>query len=209
MNIIKCVFTTFLLCSAINAHAVLMVFTDRTTWEASLGTSVTTEDFNGVTPFNMSTGVNSAGLIDIELLGSSGPNRIDDGSGFANIDGSNYYHGALDFFDGGAPSQATILITQIIGFGADWISTTTGGDLSLTILGETVNFDDHLTGSGNGFLGIISTNSFSSIILDTESGAAEQFGMDNFSFAQVTEPTTLALFGLGLAGLGFARRKKA
>ncbi len=32
---------------------------------------------------------------------------------------------------------------------------------------------------------------------------------DVFRFHQVPEPTTLAIMGLGLAGLGFARRKKA
>jgi hypothetical protein len=35
------------------------------------------------------------------------------------------------------------------------------------------------------------------------------YGIANFTVASVPEPTTLTLFGLGLAGLGFARRRKS
>ena len=34
-------------------------------------------------------------------------------------------------------------------------------------------------------------------------------GIDNINVSTVPEPATLALFGLGLAGIGFSRRKKA
>jgi hypothetical protein len=194
--------------AALNAQAVLMVFTDRTGWETAITGTIATEDFNGVTPFAMSTGVNSAGLIAIGLTGGSTDSRIDDGSGGADIDGSNYFHGALD--GGGSlgfADSAEILTSPTVGFGADWTTTITGGLLTLTILGETVQFDNHLSGIGNGFLGVVSTVVFSSILLDTETGAAEQFGMDNFSLAfAMPEPATAALLGVALGLAGWKKR---
>ena len=181
------------------SYATLTVFSDRASWEAAIGGSDGFENFNGVTPFGMSSGVNGAGLIDIEIIGDPTLNRIDAGSGGADTDGSNYFHGALDF-SGVTPSDLiTVLINQpVIGFGADWATTITGGELIMTIGSDTVAFTDHFTGLGDGFLGVIATAAFSSVVLDTELGTAEQFGMDNFTFKTVAEPPPLALMALGM-----------
>jgi len=40
-------------------------------------------------------------------------------------------------------------------------------------------------------------------------GSSGLRGIDNINVSTVPEPATLALFGLGLAGIGFSRRKKA
>ncbi len=201
------IFGTVLIMLSTNGNASLMFFSDRTTWESALGGTIGTEDFNAVTPFAMSAGSNSAGQLDIVLTNlTSSFNSIDNGAGILNIDGTTYYKGSAT-----SAENIVIQLSQaVLGFGADFRSTHSASGLTLEIDSIMAEFTTLLpSGDGDGFLGVISTNAFSSVRL-FDASQNESFGLDNVSFGgSVPEPTTLALMGLGLAGIGWKRRKTA
>ena len=98
-----------------------------------------------------------------------------------------------------------------------------GGQLKLLLSNGdelVVNNTVGSNGSTDGsvlFFGVIAENAaeeFTSVEFLTTTGQGDIFAFDNFTIGKeeqvtVPEPGTLALLGLGLAGLGFSRRKRA
>ena len=201
---------------ATQANATLTFYNDRTDWENALGGTITTEDFNGIAPFILGAGDNAVGQLNISILNPTGSfNRVGDISEFWNINGTTGYLG------GGAESTTLELPQRIFGWGADFSSTHSAGGLTLEIDSIQAEFSvvlpdgGDLIGEGTGFLGVISTNAFSTIRLfdDLQN---ETFGMDNVSFGDgtfvataISEPAAWAAFGLSLSLMGLARRRRA
>jgi hypothetical protein len=196
----------FAVFSSLNSQvSAVTIFTSRSAWESAVGSFVT-EDFDALAPFEFSTGLNSVGLIDVYVTGPDYENQLGGpstlGGQFA-INGTNHLIGHV--LDGGTTHPTVIFPYPIIGFAADWRSTTTGGHLlTMTFDNTTIHFDDYLSDDGTGFLGIKATNTFTQAVFGTETTYAEAFGMDNLSITP--EPATVTLLGLG--ALRLIRRKR-
>lgn len=201
------------------AGAALIVYTDRVSWEGAIG-SFSTEDFESAPLGQLSAGTTDLGLVDFTF--DTGPSNLGPaivGPSVSNsVNGSRQLDGHIFTLNQGGGGTTTPSYHEfdfgalVFGWGADFRNTLTGDDLIATTAGIDTLFSDHLTGIGNGFLGVISDTAFSSFRLTTADASgfslAEFFWMDDLSFStSIPEPTSLALLIAGLAGLGCLRRR--
>lgn len=196
-----------------SAHA-FQIFTDRTSWEAAVAASPLgglviddpfDNDITGADSITFDSGVISTGTpataTDLNEVGFPG-------AYLGAVRGSSPDAGTYDTIAWDFPMP-------IFAFGADWTSTASLN--GLTVTGDfdgagdaTVSFFSELGGEGDGFLGVVGDAAFSTIIFageDLNPDFREVFAADNLSFAKVPEPAGIALFGLGLAGVAWYRRR--
>lgn len=126
---------------------------------------------------------------------------------FADVNGTTFAH---FFISGGATTASIDFDMPIVGFGATFKELSNSTTISFTTQSGAKILTPGI-GEGVAFFGFTLDpgETLTSFTFSRPSGG-DGFGMDDVLLAKqsIPEPGTLALFGLGLAGLAFARRRK-
>lgn len=186
-------------------NAGLIEFTDFSDWENN-SENITTIDFNGSQGQTGYINRGSSFLIGGVTFNSGTIYSIYDFSGDAAFHDSGW----LDLEDGNYMATFSQAITSLSFDFGDFYSNA----MNLTV---TTNTGEIIQGSSLadsfGFIGFTTESAFTSVSFQTTGTTGPYWGFDNLSYgnaklSEVPEPSTLAVFALGLMGLATRKFKK-
>ena len=195
--------TVTLLLSSVSSVSAYTIYTNRTAWEAALATNpsykITTDTFSNTISSAQSITLDS-GIVSTNSAPPTLPNSFNNNS--VSIVNPGVYDNATQAGTGNSASNTITwqFPAPVWAFGADFFSTNTG---RLTLIG---NFDgtgnqtilvNNTIGGPDGFLGIVGTAEFSSVVFSNNTINVDAFSIDNASFAtKVPEPNAVVAFAI-------------
>ena len=203
------------------ADAAIITYTNQATFLAALASS-TTENFEGFAAGTVITNQLS-GITTVSTNGDNGSTQAQIGSiaalpfpmtnGLPTSSGDRFLSSEL-----AGPVFATAglnfaLAANNDGVGFFVVDGVPLGNFGINLFNGATLVDSAVFGPQtlpDSFIGVISTVAFNTVKIDAVN-PGDSWGIDDLSIGsigQVPEPATLALFGLGLAGLAVSRRRK-
>ena len=197
---------------AATSQAGVILHLTKASFDSAASTTVL-EDFEGITPKDtplasfVSNGVTYTGLAGAPSpnVWVASPGYSNFGAGVAQPTSTSILtaNGDEDFTrTSPTPPLAVGFDVYFNGLGTVTTRVTTLEPLSFTVI-DFRNLDTQ------GYYGFVSTHPITSIRFTSTGGGSVNTGIDNIAVSSsVPEPGTLALLGLGLAGLGLRRRRE-
>ncbi len=196
--------TATLLLSGVSPVSAYTIYTNRTAWEAAITANpsykITTDTFSNPISSAQSITLDS-GIVSTNSIPPTLPNPPYNNNS-VNVVNPGVYDNATQASTGNSASNTITwqFPASVWAFGADFFSTNTD---RLTLIG---NFDgtgnqtlviNNTIGGPDGFLGIVGTAEFSSVVFSNNTTTVDSFRIDNASFAtKVPEPNTVAAFAI-------------
>ncbi|MEQ8800498.1 PEP-CTERM sorting domain-containing protein [Haliea sp.] len=195
----------FILAALPSAHAAPMFFSDRALFDLATGGGLNFESFEA--DFLVSDTLPFTGFTASETGGTNGMGQLRDFPTLvpgAITDGS----GGLGYDDNGSSlGNFLSFTTPITAFGLD----VTTSEASTVLISGSVSSSVGLAAGVPSFWGVVETAGITSLSFSASGDPNVGFDAVSYGLAQpsvVPAPASLALLGLGIACLGWSRRKK-